>query len=35
MSDAGKVVMFKVQTVMANGLASAVENSASCTAKTV
>jgi hypothetical protein len=35
MSDSGKVVMFKVQTVMANGLASAVENSASCTSKTV
>jgi hypothetical protein len=35
MADAGQVVMFKVQTVMANGIRSAVENSASCTSKTV
>jgi hypothetical protein len=34
-SDAGEIVMFKVQTVMANGLASRLESSGSCTANTV
>jgi hypothetical protein len=34
-AGAGEVVMFRVQTVMGNGMASLLENSSSCTAKTL